>query len=241
MLFRKAVLFIHGFSAHYYENEYCINTLQRYKELDVYTFTMPGHETPIMRKVPYQSWIEKSETVFLDLLKDYHTIYLIGHSMGGVIASYLASKYPAKVKKLVLIAPAFQYGSFEQNKADIQAFFERENRKGVVGYDTFLSKLRSVPPKQIIEFTKLVKKYKKCIQKVHCPTLILQGNIDDVVPFSSSIYAYDSLKNTRKYLTVLRDVRHQVFISKKKEEITEYIYQFLKWNQAFEQMKKDMI
>lgn len=241
MLFRKAVLFIHGFSASYYENEYCINTLQRYPELDVYTFTMPGHETPIMRKVPYQSWVEKSEEVLLDLMKDYHTIYLIGHSMGGVIASFLASKYPKRVKKLVLIAPAFEYGSFEQNKADIQAFFERENRKGVVGYDTFLSKLRSVPPKQILEFTKLVKKYKSYIQKVKCPTLILQGNIDDIVPFSSSIYAYDSLKENRKYLTVLRDVRHQVFISDKKEEITNYIYQFLKWNQAFHQLKKDII
>lgn len=241
MLFRKAVLFIHGFSASYYENEYCINTLQRYPELDVYTFTMPGHETPFMRKVPYQSWIKRSEDALLDLFCDYHTIYLIGHSMGGVIASYLASKYPKRVKKLVLVAPAFLYGSFDQNKADIQSFFEGETRKGVVGYDTLLSKIRSVPAKQLVEFTKLVKEYKPYIEKVTCPTLILQGNIDDVVPFQSSVYAYDSLRATRKYLTVLRDVRHQVFISHKKEEVTNYIYQFLKWNDAFHKMKKDVI
>ena len=241
MIFRKAVLFIHGFSATYYENEYCINTLQKYPELDVYTFTMPGHETPIMRKVPYQSWIEKSEEVLLDLFKDYKTIYLLGHSMGGVIASYLASKYPKKVKKLVLVAPAFEYGSFEQNKDDIKKFFERENIKGLVGYDSFFAKIISVPIKQLLEFTKLVKEYKIYIEKVSCPTLILHGNIDNIVPFSSSVYAYDSLQKNRKYLTILRDVRHQVFITNKKEEITKYIYKFLKWDHLFEKMKKDII
>lgn len=240
MFFRKAVLFIHGFSANYYENEYFINTLQRYPELDVYTFTLPGHETPVMRKVKYQSWIEKSELELKKLFEDYHTVYIVGHSMGGVIASYLASKYPKIVKKLVLIAPAFEYGSFHQNKKDIQNFFERENRKGIVGYDTLFSKILSVPVTRIVEFTKLVKEYKQCIGEVNCPVLLLQGNIDDVVPFSSSVYAYDEAAGN-KYLTVLRDVRHQVFISDKKEEITNYIYQFLRSEKHFRRIKKDII
>ena len=240
MLFRKAVLFIHGFSASYYENEYFINTLQRYPELDVYTFTLPGHETPIMRKVPYESWIEKSELELQKLMKDYHTIYLVGHSMGGVIASYLASKYPEKVKKLILIAPAFEYGSFHQNKKDIQDFFEQNNKKGVVGYDTLFRKILSVPFATLLEFTKLVKEYKHCISVVECPLLILQGNIDDVVPFSSSVYAFDEAKGT-KHLTVLRDVRHQVFITEKKEIICDYIYAFLKGKHRFEKVKKDIL
>lgn len=240
MIFRKAVLFIHGFSASYYENEYFINTLQRYPELDVYTFTMPGHETPFMRKVPYQEWIDRSEDALVDLFKDYHTVYLIGHSMGGVIASYLASKYQKKIKKLILIAPAFEYGSFQQNKDDITRFFDREGRKGIVGYDKLFQKILSVPVKQIIEFTKLVKEYKPYVAKVNCPTLVLQGNIDDVVPFSSSVYAYDELSGD-KYFTVLRDVRHQVFISAKKEEITRYIYSFLRSEHHFKRVKKDII
>lgn len=240
MFFRKAVLFIHGFSANYYENEYFINTLQRYPELDVYTFTLPGHETPVMRKVKYHSWIERSEEELKKLIDDYATIYLVGHSMGGVIASYLASKYPKKVKKLVLIAPAFEYGSFHQNKKDIQDFFERENRKGIVGYDTLFSKIMSVPITRILEFTKLVKKYKHCIGQVTCPVLLLQGNIDNVVPFSSSVYAYDQVRGN-KYFTVLRNVRHQVFITEKKEQITNYIYQFLRSEKHFQRIKKDII
>ena len=48
----------------------------------------------------------------------YKEIYVIGHSMGGVIAAYLASKYK-EVKKLVLAAPAFQYFKFEGNKINI--------------------------------------------------------------------------------------------------------------------------
>lgn len=47
--------------------------------------------------------------VFLDYVRtDPHVrdIYLVGHSMGGVVASMLAGLYPDIVKKLVLLAPA---------------------------------------------------------------------------------------------------------------------------------------
>ena len=109
ILFRKAVLIIHGFAGGTYDEEKLANFLERHAKLDVYSFTLPGHEKRTFKTVKYQEWIKESEDMLNRLINyGYKDIYLIGHSMGGVIATYLASKYK-RVKKLVLAAPAFNY------------------------------------------------------------------------------------------------------------------------------------
>ena len=118
MLFRKAILIIHGFAGGTYDEEELANRLELNKFYDVYQYTLPGHSKNLS-KVKYQDWIKKSEDMMNFLIDNgYKSIYVIGHSMGGVIACYLASKYK-EVRKLVLCAPAFQYLSIEKDKKNI--------------------------------------------------------------------------------------------------------------------------
>ena len=108
MFFKKAVLVIHGFAGGVYDEEKLINYLQLNKSFDVFSYTLPGHEKNLS-KVNYEDWMDKSiEQVEWLIQNNYKTIYVIGHSMGGVIASFLATKYK-QIKKIVLAAPAFEY------------------------------------------------------------------------------------------------------------------------------------
>ncbi|MEN6670046.1 alpha/beta hydrolase [Psychrobacter sp. B38] len=50
--------------------------------------------------------------------KNIDRINIVGHSLGALIAAGFASKYPAKVNKLVLANPAQGYGEFEPSKQD---------------------------------------------------------------------------------------------------------------------------
>lgn len=50
--------------------------------------------------------------------KNIARIHLVGHSLGALIAAGFASKYPAKVNKLIMVNPAQGYGDFEQAKQD---------------------------------------------------------------------------------------------------------------------------
>jgi len=50
--------------------------------------------------------------------KNIDRIHLVGHSLGALIAAGFASKYPAKVNKLILVNPAQGYGEFEQATQD---------------------------------------------------------------------------------------------------------------------------
>lgn len=55
----------------------------------------------------YKDWVQRCEAKLSLAIKENPNVILIGFSMGGVIASYLASIY--KVQSLILCAPAFEY------------------------------------------------------------------------------------------------------------------------------------
>ena len=118
-LFRKAILLIHGFAGGNYDYNSLGNDLELYNSFDVFTFTLPGHERMIIDKVTREDWIKKAEDEIEKIINaNYKEVYVIGHSMGGVIASHLASKYK-EVKKLVLAAPAFHYLAFTGDHVDV--------------------------------------------------------------------------------------------------------------------------
>ena len=88
--FRKAILLIHGFAGGNYDYGQLGNDLQFIKNFDVFTFTLPGHDKTIINNVSKNEWIKSAEAQLIKIInKGYKEIYLIGHSMGGVIASYL--------------------------------------------------------------------------------------------------------------------------------------------------------
>ena len=193
ILFRKAVLIIHGFAGGTYDQERLANYLERHAKLDVYSFTLPGHEKRTFKTAKYQEWIKASEEMIDSLIKDgYRSIYLIGHSMGGVIATYLSSKYP-QVKKLVLAAPAFNYLVVEGESSTMDKFKSGINMVINNDRDEVFTRFLKLPITSFNEFTKLVDKYKDSYKDVNVPTLILQGDKDTLVPIKSSMELYENL------------------------------------------------
>lgn len=237
---KKAVLFIHGLSAKKEDNEYFINKLSKYRNIDLYYFTLPGHENDKVTKSTGKEWLEKSEEELKKVLKNYKKVTIVAHSMGTIIAVNLASKYK-EVEKLVLISSAFIFGNFKQNKDDLLNILKRNVDKEVgTGFEGSLKKFFTIPKSVMFEYKKLADENKKNISKVKCPTLLLHGSIDNVISIKSSRYVYDNLK-CKKDLVVIKNVRHQVFKSNKKEKISKYIYMFITFNILYELKKKKEI
>lgn len=228
MMFRRAILIIHGFAGGTYDLEYLANKLELINYFDVFTFTLPGHDSNL-DKVKMESWIKSAEDMMEMLIQHgYKNIYVIGHSMGGIIACHIAGKYK-EVKKLVLAAPAFHFLSFEGNKNDIVEFIKK-GKSALKEYKTnaVLSKFMNMPPNAIKEFVKLVNTYYECPSLVKTPTLIIEGTKDIVVPMSSAKYVYDAIKSKQKILLVVKDINHSIYKSKRKEEVTDKTIKFLK-------------
>lgn len=229
MIFKKAIILIHGFAGGSYDYGNLGNDLEFQKKFDVFTFTLPGHDKLIINKVTKEDWIKSAEEIIEKIIeKGYRHIYIIGHSMGGVIASYLASKYK-QVDRLVLASPAFQYLYFKDNKLDIiesikiiPKIFKDYSPEEV------LSRLFKVPTKTIKEFMSLVEEHENDIKNITCPALILHGTKDELVPSSSTNYVYNNIKSKSVKLVEIKNLTHDLFINNRYNEVKNLILNFFK-------------
>lgn len=227
MMFRKAILVIHGFGGGIYDEEYLINRLELIKNYDVYTFTLPGHDG-IKTNMKEDKWIEKTEEMINFLIKNkYKTIYVIGHSMGGVLAARLASKYK-EVKKLVLLAAAFRYLEFKDDEVDVVKSLTKVPGLAKEYKDEFVSRMQKMPLPSIKEFMNTVRHNEDALKNIYIKTLIIQGTNDNIVPQETADFIYDLLPTNEKEVLMCEGVNHDIFRSNKKEQITKEIIEFLK-------------
>lgn len=233
--FRKAIFIIHGFTGNLYDNEYLMNYLEYDREFDVYAKTLPGHDRDRFCDAKYTDWVRFVDNEINYLISlGYRTIYVVGHSMGGVLASYVASRHK-EIKKLVLINAAFDYINLKQNKLDIIT------NKDFSKYNHLLEKLLRTSIGFFIEFTKLVKKHKGVLSDVTCETLVLQSDGDEIIPFETGDEIYEKLNTDKKYLTTIRDCSHVALVTDRKTDISEYIRLFLKGGRKWKKNMKDVL
>lgn len=227
----KAILMIHGFVGGNYDFGNLHNELQLYRKFDVFTFTLPAHDKFIVSDVKYQEWIDESTKQIEFLIGNgYKEIYLIGHSMGGVIATYLASQYK-EVKKLILAAPAFRYFHFKDGKLDIKslntAFKNIPEILKEINTEQIISKILKTPISTTLEFTKLVEKYQHCVDNITCDVLTIHGTNDSIVPNEGTEYVFNNIKSKTNILINIKDINHDCFINKRSKEINKIIKEFL--------------
>lgn len=230
ILFHKAILIIHGFAGGTYDEEYLANYLEVNRDFDVYTYTLPGHSHIFNNKSTYNEWIQASENMVEMLLENgYREINVIGHSMGGVIATYLVTKYP-QIKKLVLVAPAFRYLNFEEEGINLMNIIKLTPEiLSQYGKDEVTSRLTKLPLSTVKEFIKLVAEYQNTPEMVTIPTLIIQGTEDKVVLPKTAPYVYKKLKTNHKKVVYVSGSTHDVLREEKKEIVSAFITKFLKY------------
>ncbi len=226
--FRKAVLIIHGFAGGTYDEEPLFFHLQPKLEFDVYNFTLTGHKTNLSTDVSYTDWL-KDVDERINLLRNmgYKKIYVIGHSMGGLLATHAAIKY-VEVKKVVLVAPAFQFLSTDKKQSTIS----KALKSGPDIIKTYqakevLARALKVSVHQLKEFIKLVELSQSNPGMLSVPTLIIQGLSDQLVPYKSSENIFNEMV-CPKWLIEVEKTTHDVFFGPKVDEINEEIARFLK-------------
>ncbi len=218
----KTVFFIHGFMGHPGEFKVMGDYFVKWG-YEINTIVLSGHDKKKLKNVTSEDW-EKDCINYFELLinKGYKEIIIIGHSMGGLLATMLANKYIDNVYKLILIDPSFDFFAKKNDKIQITSsinnFVKLLKEVNVLNKNNY-SPVVKCSLSSIIEFTKLVKNHKKEIEKVKCPILFMHGEKDCIIPISQIKDLYNKLKNTKDFIEV-KNGSHWFFSSK----LDEYIY-----------------
>lgn len=229
MIFRKAVLIIHGYAGGVYDEESLQYKLNPNWNLDVYNFTLPGHERNLSADVNYKDWIKSVDEHIEYLIKvGYKAIYVVGHSMGGVLATYAAVKYK-EIKKVVLAAPAFQYLDEDDKILDKIDSLIKNGLNIIKTYHgkEIISRMLKVSIPMTLEFAKLIENSQDLPSKLNKPVLIFQGELDDIVPMTSSELVFNSARN-KKWIVYLAQGTHDVFKVDNVADVNNEIEKFFK-------------
>ncbi|KHF41205.1 alpha/beta hydrolase [Halalkalibacter okhensis] len=222
-------LCLHGFTGEPWEVEPVSTYFLENKHWLVYTPTLPGHGPKgNLRDVTYQQWVYTAEVAVRELLSRCEQVYVIGFSMGGMLACYIAAKYD--VSKLVLLSAAAYYGNPQQllhelkDKVRLRVLGELDQDEH---YLLYRKKIMDTPMTAVFQFMQVVKKIKPYLKKVSIPTLILQGEQDGIVPRKSALYLYETIGSKQKDLDFLPESKHLICHGFEKELLINKIEAFL--------------
>ena len=225
----KACLMIHGYTGGPYEVQPLADYLKKRTNWQIYVPTLPGHGEPLeLDDLTYDEWLAAAEELFIKLRETYETVYVIGFSMGGMIAGYLAGKYT--VDKLVLLAAARKYISVRQIAGEVGDIIT-DAFKGQLPdnefYTNFRKKREEVPLRANFEFTKLVRHTKPYLKNIDNPVLIAQGQDDPVVPKRSIDYLNKEIQSEEKEVVLFDQSEHRLCLASDKDVLNELVYNFL--------------
>jgi len=149
-------------------------------------------------------WIERAQEGLESLLTQKRKVWLVGFSMGGVIASHLASIYP--VERVVLLAPAFEYITIQTVKNAAEGVARSIIKKPKVDP----SKFAPLPDNYTNVFRSIIANGKDSITKITTPVLFIHGSADETIPVRSSENAYAKVPHQDKMLLVIQGVPHRL-------------------------------
>ena len=109
------------------------------------------------------------------------------------------------------------------------------------GYRHLLFKAFKTPLPTLLEFRKLVSEYKNTVTKIRQECLVLQGDADEVVPYTVMQYVKENIGSKNAYFTTVKKGRHVLVRGSCKDKVIPYIHSYLRGGRKWKQMRKSEI
>lgn len=156
----------------------------------------PGHGLELnFKNVTGEDWYKEAFEAFQVLSAKVDKIFIVGFSMGGLFASYIAEHH--KVDRLLLIAPAFEYTHLNRlSRLNLRPEGLGEHLK-MKTMDAVKSRLPKLSIRAFNEFRLIMEAKMPNYEKIKAETLIVHGKIDLLVPYLSSVEAQKKIANSR--------------------------------------------
>ncbi|RLL83309.1 esterase [Petrotoga sp. HKA.pet.4.5] len=228
-----AVLILHGYTGSPHDMYYIGRQIHK-SGFSIYIPRLPGHGTNSndFLNSNWRDWLRKSIDSYINLKTYHEKVYILGLSMGGVIATLLASKFHPE--KIVLAAPALKAKDWRINLTPFFGLIVKKiKRKNPQTFDDEkLAYLASQYwnydwPSKAADLYKLQKMALKNLSKVTSNTYVILSKKDEAVPFSVKEIIENNIKGKTEFL-ILEESGHVVVNDIEKEKVAEQTINWLK-------------
>lgn len=226
-----AVLLVHGFTGSTQSMRFIGERLNREFGFTVSGPRLAGHGTSPddMEKTGYLDWLKSAEDAMQDLVRQKKRVFVSGLSMGGGITLNLAARFPEIVKGIVPINAAA--GILDGGMADLVMMASAPARVPGIGSDIKMPDVvelayREVPVKCIKEVYILLAATGDLLDRVTCPTLVIQSIDDHVVPPENGRRIGQRIKSADLRMLWLKNSYHVATLDADKELIARRSGQF---------------
>ena len=180
---------------------------------------LPGHGTVGMDflHAGARDWLRAAVDAWMDLRAKCGTVHVVGHSMGGVLAALLASRFP--VARLVLLAPAFRFANRLLGWSGLVGLFvSRFKRKDSVATEASDSDTTALSreywqwryPRQAASYLRIRRMAVRALPRVTADTLVILGQEDRSVPATVVTLLHERMTSAILRSTVCRSSPHRL-------------------------------
>lgn len=221
------ILISHGFMGTPQSVKYIGEKLAHYG----YTIQAPrlkGHGTNYedLETCHYTDWFQSLDNAYQNIRKQTRKVYVIGQSMGGTLALWLARKY-ATIDGIILVNPALTLPAYESLANQTEPRYLKEGKPDIKAKDVYEITYSHTPIKAIHELQKLMEQTPSLLADVHCPVLGIRSKIDHVVPPENTDFILDNVDSDIRKRVILPNSYHVASMDNDKDKIVENAHQFV--------------
>ncbi|RNC27976.1 MAG: Carboxylesterase [Candidatus Dichloromethanomonas elyunquensis] len=191
-----------------------------------------GSSPEEMRETTWKEWTDSVLPAFSELREKCQKVAAVGHSMGGLIALWLAGQ--RMVDGIVSINAPIIYRDPNLHFADRllgkQEYVDKPYKESEIsvtqeGLPHF--SYMKVPVASFVSFNNAIPQVQNELRRIVCPALVVQCLKDSTVHPRSGRMIKKSMKHRQKEITYWADQDHYLPLGSERDRLAEKIRQFL--------------
>jgi len=177
-----------------------------------------------MKKATFEDWIASVEAELLKAFGTDEQFFLLGSSLGGLIAMDIACRY-SSVSAVVTINTSI----FDFNLHQLSANCLDDIRSGDHSHlELYRDAQENTPFSSVVQLVLMQRLLKDKLERVTCPVLVIQAEDDEAARKDSAEYIYSHVSSGIKEIQYFGRGGHLILLSPQAEAVEERIQEFLK-------------
>jgi carboxylesterase len=231
-----AVLLLHGLTGSTFEMHHVADRLGRAGHRCLVP-VMAGHggSPERLKGLPFEAWIERAEAD-LARLDGARRTFVVGFSMGALVAAALAHAHPDRIDALVLLSPALELAPAGKLAGLLGAFALTRALvfPKAAGSDLRDAEMRrlnptmpGVPVGAVAELQRLQRHVEGLLPDVETPALVIQGAQDHTVTMAGALRLARTIGSGPARLVVLPESYHLIGVDVERDRCADEVERFI--------------